>query len=393
MILSIKELRSKAIHSGFLKAKKLCVSEMSHHLPSHPTQSILNLQPSFDPTTKRVVIVTTSTYYIPTHPTTILSLPPSEQPTELLPNNPTSSSRFPTTPHVITGYSLPDVIHPFNLLRSMGVNVEIASIEGGKVLNDPTTDHFIDENDVVRSVFHNPFFRELIENTKQLSSYLCNDPNLMKKDNNNSLNAETDLKHREELTTLKDSQAIFRNDLIPSSDSHHQLQLRNDAAKPAHIDALLFAGGYGCMWDFPFHPTINELGRQVYEQSNGIIACIGHGSAALLNIYLSNGDLLVKGRECTGTTNEEEFNNHRLALYPKHSTRGIPFETPSTLSRLEDLLRNAEANFRKADMLTSFTVIDKSSGTGKLITGQNCNSAQEVAEQLLHLLSEESSLT
>ena len=388
--------------------------------PSHPTQSLLDLAPEFDPTTKRVVIVTTSTYCIPTPPKAVTSLPTHEQPTVLLPNNPTTSSKEPTSAHVTTGYSLPDVIHPFNLLRSMGVQVEIASIEGGKILNDPTTDHFVDEDDVMRSVFHNPVFREMIENTQPLESYLNSDKTFTatedphrqkriegftsKQEGPDLLDAEQEMKQAIEHGKVHDVQEMFAGNRSPPEDQreadHPGYYHLNQGKKGKPIDALLFAGGFGCMWDFPFHPVIDELARHVYEDRKGIVACIGHGSAALLNIRLSNGDLLVAGKECTSTTNEEEYNNHRLSLYPKHQARGQDLHqknsTPLLLNRLEDLLRNAGGIYKNGDMLTSFTVVDPpiladpkliSESEGRLITGQNCYSAKEVAEQLLIALS------
>jgi putative intracellular protease/amidase len=271
----------------------------------------------------------------------------------------------------------------------------------------------------------------MLENTKPLASYLKSsdtpatssstmeqDPHRQKREAKKTVqetatstaDAEQEMKQAIEQGKVHDVQKMFvAEQNYTQQEDHENLEKYDprdmiqweEPGKP-RIDALLFAGGFGCMWDFPFHPAIDELARYVYEDRKGIIACIGHGSAALLNIHLSNGDLVVRGKECTSTSNEEEFNNHRLALYPKHPARGEdPIsnkdKTVTMLTRLEDLLRNAQGIYKKGDMLTSFTVVDPPSLTeakqqsegslGRLITGQNCHSAKEVADQILIALS------
>lgn len=59
------------------------------------------------------------------------------------------------------------------------------------------------------------------------------------------------------------------------------------------------------MLDFPFHASVQKVGAAVYE-NGGVVGAVCHGPIALCNIKLSNGDLILKGKEVTGFCNEEE---------------------------------------------------------------------------------------
>jgi putative intracellular protease/amidase len=223
------------------------------------------------------------------------------------------------SPPITTGYSLPDVLYPFMIFHQSGVDVEIASIEGGKLLCDPTTEHFLQEDTDLNMAFQtNNELRRQLNNATPLLHY-------------------------------------------------------SQPSRTSDIDLILFAGGYGCMWDFPFHSDVAELGRKIYEDNGGIVATIGHGGSALLNMTLSGGNLLVYNKHCTATSNEEEFNNLRVSLYPKH--------TVDERSTLEDLLViKSNGNYSKGDMFSIHSVID-----GRLWTAQNGNSAKQLSELLMKL--------
>merc|ERR1711953_1457122 len=75
--------------------------------------------------------------------------------------------------------------------------------------------------------------------------------------------------------------------------------------KGADYSAVFFVGGFGTMWDFPDDANVQRVAREVYE-SGGIVSAVCHGPVALVNVKLSDGSLLVKGREVTAFTNAEE---------------------------------------------------------------------------------------
>jgi putative intracellular protease/amidase len=142
--------------------------------------------------------------------------------------------------------------------------------------------------------------------------------------------------------------------------------LRPDQVKASDYSAIYFAGGHGVIWDFPDDATLQKISTHIYE-SGGVVSSVCHGAVGLLNIKLSNGKLLIAGKELTGFSNEEE----RLAKLEEH----VPFLT-------EDELVKRGAKYQKAEKpFTEFAVAD-----GRLVTGQNPQSGAAVAEKVLVIL-------
>jgi putative intracellular protease/amidase len=64
-------------------------------------------------------------------------------------------------------------------------------------------------------------------------------------------------------------------------------------------DAVFFAGGHGTMWDFRGDSGFERVARDVYEKG-GIVSAVCHGPAALVDVRLSDGRPLVEGKEGGG---------------------------------------------------------------------------------------------
>ncbi|ACX86593.1 type 1 glutamine amidotransferase domain-containing protein [Pectobacterium parmentieri] len=134
---------------------------------------------------------------------------------------------------------------------------------------------------------------------------------------------------------------------------------------PTKYTAILLVGGHGPMWDFVNNPELINIVRTTYE-NNGIVSAVCHGPAGLLNVKLSNGELLIKGRHLTGFTAEEEVSRN----YDKI----VPFE-------LEAALKKDGAIFEEAPIFENKVVVD-----GRLITGQNPASAKALGEAVVKAL-------
>ena len=140
--------------------------------------------------------------------------------------------------------------------------------------------------------------------------------------------------------------------------------LKPSEVNAADYAAIYFVGGHGVLWDFPDNEELQALSRKIYE-SGGIVC---HGAASLLDIRLSDGTLLIKGKQVTGFSNEEE----RLVELDKY----VPYLT-------EDELVKRGAIYKKADTpWAPFTIVD-----GRVITGQNPASGGAVADLLIQQLS------
>ena len=70
-------------------------------------------------------------------------------------------------------------------------------------------------------------------------------------------------------------------------------------------DAVFLPGGHGTMWDFADNEAIAKIAQQIYE-NNGVVSAVCHGPSGLVNIKLSNGKYLVDGKKINAFTNEEE---------------------------------------------------------------------------------------
>lgn len=141
-----------------------------------------------------------------------------------------------------------------------------------------------------------------------------------------------------------------------------------DEIKNNSFDCIYLAGGHATMYDFPDNTTLQEILRDQYE-SNKMVAAICHGVGGLLNVRLSNGEYMIKGKNITGFDWFEETLARRK--------NEVPFN-------LEAALKERNVHYKKAFIpMTSNVVVD-----GNLITGQNPFSSKEMAKTIIHELEE-----
>ncbi|GAB2481939.1 type 1 glutamine amidotransferase domain-containing protein [Jatrophihabitans fulvus] len=75
------------------------------------------------------------------------------------------------------------------------------------------------------------------------------------------------------------------------------------------FDALLICGGQSPMFTFRDHPDLQATVRHFYEAER-ITGALCHGVSALVDVRLSDGRYLVEGRTVTGFANvEEDYGN------------------------------------------------------------------------------------
>lgn len=204
-----------------------------------------------------------------------------------------------------TGFWLPELTHPYYEFIEAGYTVDVASIEGGMAPLDGKI--FEEEEDEYNQRF-------------------LDDAKLMAK--------------------------VMRS--IPIADIN-----------PDKYQVVLYSGGSGPMWDFPNNPDINRISKSIYEK-NGIVSAVCHGSAALVNITLSDGSLLIANKRVSGFTNKEEAD--------LGTTEIVPF-------LLQDKLVEQGAIFIEGNAWQENVVVE-----GRLITGQNPASAQKVAQNIIQQL-------
>ncbi|MFG6082757.1 type 1 glutamine amidotransferase domain-containing protein [Paracoccus litorisediminis] len=134
---------------------------------------------------------------------------------------------------------------------------------------------------------------------------------------------------------------------------------------PADYSAIFFAGGHGAVWDFPVSAAVNEKSRAIWEQG-GVVGAVCHGPAALTNVTLADGKPLVAGRKVAAFTDAEEV---AVGLQDV-----VPFLLSSRLAELG-------AQMQPGPDWTETVAVD-----GRLVTGQNPQSASAVGEEIAKLL-------
>lgn len=88
------------------------------------------------------------------------------------------------------------------------------------------------------------------------------------------------------------------------------MNLLRDTSKVSEMnagdyDAIYMTGGHGVMFDFSTSVALAVLTAKFYE-INKIVSAVCHGPAGLLEVKLSNGDYLIKGKDVTGFSWKEE---------------------------------------------------------------------------------------
>lgn len=134
--------------------------------------------------------------------------------------------------------------------------------------------------------------------------------------------------------------------------------------KASDYAAVYIVGGKGAMFDLPDDVALKNVLSAVYER-DGIVAAVCHGPAALIDVRLKDGTLLVAGKAITGFTNEEE------AIFGKRWAKEFRFQ-------IEDAMRARGAIWQESPLMMPKLVVD-----GRLITGQNPYSTTAVAEAIV----------
>jgi putative intracellular protease/amidase len=136
----------------------------------------------------------------------------------------------------------------------------------------------------------------------------------------------------------------------------------------AGFDAVFVPGGHAPMVDLADNPDVTRL-LQILQERNATVAALCHGPAALLSAgSRDDGQWLFEGYRMTSFTDEEEDQT-------RPGSFGMPW-------MVDTALKNAGAVFDDAPAAwTSHVVVDRN-----LVTGQNPNSADAVADAVLKSL-------
>jgi len=131
------------------------------------------------------------------------------------------------------------------------------------------------------------------------------------------------------------------------------------------VDAIFLAGGHGTCVDFVDHAALAK-GVEALYASDKVVSAVCHGPVGLMHCKKPDGTPLVAGKSVSGFSDTEEAAVQLTAL--------VPF-------LLESKMKELGGNYEKADDWNPKVCTD-----GKLITGQNPQSSEAVAAEVIKML-------
>lgn len=143
--------------------------------------------------------------------------------------------------------------------------------------------------------------------------------------------------------------------------------LKIDDVSAGGYSAVFLPGGHGTMWDLPGSARLAALLSGAWAGGK-VVAAVCHGPAGLVNVKDADGRPLLAGRRVSAFSNSEE------------AAAGLTDKVPFLL---ETRIRELGARYEKGADFQPFAVRD-----GRLVTGQNPASSEQVAELVLQAVEE-----
>jgi len=219
---------------------------------------------------------------------------------------------FITTSHDIlgdtnhkTGVWLEELAAPYYVFKDAGADIMLASPKGGRVPVDPKSQSIIVATSYTRRFLKDPEAMNFLSHSMLLGEINAND-----------------------------------------------------------FDMVFIAGGHGAMWDIADNNTVKQL-LEAFNNKNNLIGAVCHAVAGLLSLQNERGDLLIKDKQVTGFSNNEEESAGLTGV--------VPF-------LLESRLISLGAMYSKGPAYTTHIADD-----GNIITGQNPASSESVAKKMIEL--------
>jgi len=143
--------------------------------------------------------------------------------------------------------------------------------------------------------------------------------------------------------------------------------------KPENIDsrnylAVYYGGGGAAMFGIPENKTIQKITMEVYENNNGIVSAICHGTAGIVNLKTKDGKYLYEGKKVNGFP--DLFENKEAKYYQQ-----FPFSIQEIIKE-----RGGDFTYSKEGWDNYYKVDDR------LITGQDPTASASVAKKIIEAL-------
>lgn len=150
------------------------------------------------------------------------------------------------------------------------------------------------------------------------------------------------------------------------------MYLLANTKSPAEIDpkqyvAVQYIGGSNAMYGVPENRQIQELVMDIYENQNGIVSAVCHGTGGLIHLKTKDGKYLVDGKRVTGFP--ESYEN-QSAAYFKH----FPFLIQQSIEQRKGIFKNAPRGQVHVEV------------DGRIVTGQDNLSSIALSQKVIEML-------
>ena len=146
----------------------------------------------------------------------------------------------------LTGVFASELTVPYYEFTDSGIEVDIASIKGGKIPVDPESLFYAVKTSSDNRYLEDPILKEKVENSILID----------------------------------------------------ELEIDN-------YDIVFIAGGWGAAYDLGYSEILGEKISQAYYNSNSVIGGVCHGVLGFINAKDSLGNLIIKNKRMTGVTNKQ----------------------------------------------------------------------------------------
>lgn len=149
--------------------------------------------------------------------------------------------------------------------------------------------------------------------------------------------------------------------------------LKAEGLVSERYSAVYYVGGFASLFDLPNDTAIGALASSIYNQG-GVLSAVCHGPSGLLALKHSDGSPLIASKNITTRSWEEESGHDQITR--DDVLAAFPFI-------LFEQLESIGAKVEFGPYMSPFVVRD-----GRIVTGQNENSATGVAEAVIELMTQ-----
>lgn len=157
-----------------------------------------------------------------------------------------------------SGVMASEMTHPYYNFLDAGMEVDVASIEGGEIPVDPQTLMYMIRTPEDVRFLNDPAFQAKVKNS-----------------------------------------------------------LRIDDVDFTQYDIIFMAGGWGAAYDLGYSPVLAEKVSQAYYAETPVIGGVCHGVLGLINAKDRDGNLLIAGRRMTGVS-DKQIKELGIEITPQH---------------------------------------------------------------------------